>query len=104
MGPLVSLQMSLHSLKNKKHKKTKNPESKKIRGAKMGRSRRRLKSICPIVSLQMSLHALKNHKHKKNKEPRDYEDSRCQNGTVPEEAQIHLSYSLFANVIALVKK
>ena len=41
---------------------------------------------------------------KKNEEPRDYEDSGTQNETVPEEAKIHLSYSLFANFIERVKK
>ena len=69
-----------------------------ILGPKMARSRRSLKSICPMVPLQISSHAFFQTQFEKTLiTPPGYGDSGTPNGTVPEEAKIHLSYGLFAN-------
>ena len=59
----------------------------------------KLKCICPQVSLQISSNMFFQTKLEKNITPPSSVVSGCQNGTVPEEAKIHLSLGLFANFI-----
>ena len=69
-----------------------------ILAANMARSRSRAKSTYPKVSLQISLKTIFKKNFEKNNK-RGCAVSGTQNGTVPEQGEIHLPYSLFANFI-----